>query len=105
MLSYDLGLDGDYESLYFWLDEKKAKECGSSVAFIKNYEYEDDLFDQIKKEISENVDIRPKDRIYIFHPKKSGGFKGKFVFGKRKRNPWEGYAFSDDGEVEDTFDE
>ena len=27
-LSYDLGVDGDYENLYAWLDHKEAKECG-----------------------------------------------------------------------------
>ena len=31
-LSYDLGIGGDYESLYSWLDNHEAKECGDSVA-------------------------------------------------------------------------
>ena len=33
-LSYDLGIRGDYESLYSWLDDHEAKECGDSVAFL-----------------------------------------------------------------------
>ncbi len=101
ILSYDLGIDGDYEGLYFWLDEKKARECGDSVAFIKDYEYKGDLIEHLKKEISKSVTIRKKDRIYVFHPKKEGGFKGSFLFGKRKKSPWAGYATDLEDIVED----
>ena len=38
-LSYDLGVRGDYEGMYSWLENHAAKECGSSVAFLKNYEF------------------------------------------------------------------
>ena len=31
-LSFDLGVSGDYEGTYAWLDDKSARECGSSVA-------------------------------------------------------------------------
>jgi hypothetical protein len=31
-LSFDLGVRGDYEALYEWLDALDAKECGDSVA-------------------------------------------------------------------------
>ena len=34
-LSYDLGIQGDYESLYQWLDSQGAIERGDSVAFFK----------------------------------------------------------------------
>ena len=37
-MSYDLGVKGDYEGLYAWLDDHDAKECGNSVAFLR-YEY------------------------------------------------------------------
>ena len=37
-LSYDLGVKGDYEGLYAWLDDHNAEECGNSVAFL-HYEY------------------------------------------------------------------
>lgn len=33
-LSYDLGAKGDYDGLYSWLDNHKAKECGDSIAYI-----------------------------------------------------------------------
>ena len=29
-ISYDLGIRGDYEGLYAWLDSHRAKECGDA---------------------------------------------------------------------------
>jgi hypothetical protein len=37
-LSFDLGIKGDYQSLYKWLDARKARECGDSVAYF-TFEY------------------------------------------------------------------
>jgi hypothetical protein len=31
-LSFDLGLQGNYEKLYEWLDDSDSLECGESVA-------------------------------------------------------------------------
>ncbi len=33
-LSYDLGIQGDYPSLYEWLDKHQAKECGDNFDII-----------------------------------------------------------------------
>ena len=33
-ISFDLGIRGDYENLYAWLDEHGAKECGDNFASI-----------------------------------------------------------------------
>ena len=33
-LSYDLGVRGDYEGLYAWLDKHQAKECGDNIAYF-----------------------------------------------------------------------
>lgn len=30
-ISYDLGVGGDYEGLYAWLDNNEATECGDSL--------------------------------------------------------------------------
>ena len=30
-ISFDLGVKGDYEGMYAWLDSKDAKECGDST--------------------------------------------------------------------------
>ncbi len=81
-LSYDLGLRGDYESLYEWLDEKGAEECGDSIAtFITGQSRE-----QLQHSLKGILAGSPKARVYII----SGGV-GKFVFGKRKAAPWTGY--------------
>ncbi len=63
-LSYDLGVGGDYEGLYTFLDTLGAKECGDSLAFFE-YEYESDLESELKKEIREKVSLNKDDRIYI----------------------------------------
>lgn len=34
-LSYDFGVKGDYESLYAWLDNHGAKECGNNSAALE----------------------------------------------------------------------
>lgn len=81
-LSFDLGLRGNYESLYTWLDSIGGKECGDNVAtFVTTKTH-----DEIKEEISKILE--DKARVYIID-KKNGG---KFILGKRKVAPWAGYA-------------
>ncbi len=63
-LSYDLGVGGDYEGLYTFLDTLGAKECGDSLAFFE-YEYESDLERELKDEIREKVNLNKNDRVYI----------------------------------------
>ena len=90
-LSYDLNSDGDYKSLYTWLDSHEAVECGDSLA---KFEYEvpetsdamefavklkQDLLNKIKLDLS-------KDRIYIIWDGKSA-----FLVGGRNKAPWAGY--------------
>ncbi len=81
-LSFDLGLRGNYEELYEWLDNMEAKECGDSVATFVT----DKTREEIKKELSEFLD--EKARVYIIDMKKGGGF----IRGKRKIAPWVGYG-------------
>jgi len=84
-LSFDLGLRGNYEDLYEWLDNMEAVECGDSLAtFVTNKNR-----DQITKELKKFLDNTA--RIYII-TKDQGKFVGKFVLGKRKRAPWVGYG-------------
>lgn len=100
-LSYDLGLKGDYENLYQFLDNYDAKECGDSIAFIKKFEYEDNFIKEFEKAISDTVDITNGNKIYlVYKDDGTGSVKGKFLFGKRKKAPWEGYAIDpgDSGE-------
>jgi len=84
-LSFDLGLHGDYDTLYGWLDQQGALECGDSVATFKSEKSRDLLV----KELKNLLDEKKNPRVYIVSMK-SGG---KFVMGRRKvRAPWTGYA-------------
>jgi len=91
-LSYDLGIRGDYESLYAWLDEHDAKECGDSVASF-HFEYERDLAEELRQSLENEVDITKKTRIYlIWFDVQKGKGQGRFLFGNRRSSPWVGYA-------------
>ena len=91
-ISYDIGVRGDYEGLYAWLDNKGAIECGDSLAFF-TYEADGDIIKSLKKEIEEAVEITKKMRIYvIYRDAETNKMKGKFVFGTRKAAPWTGCA-------------
>jgi hypothetical protein len=92
-LSYDLGVRGDYESLYFWLDEHKALECGDSIA---TFFWESGNAENIKLEIQESlqneINFKKTDRVYLVFQKENSNYTGSFIVGKRKSNPWEGYS-------------
>ena len=99
-LSYDLGIGGDYESLYSWLDDRKAKECGDNVACIM-FTYDGTLLETLKDELRNNISLDKKSRIYVAY-KDGQKRKGRFIFGRRKRAPWEGFGehleqFDDEG--------
>lgn len=92
-ISYDLGVKGDYEGLYSWLDNHKTKECGNSVAVLE-YDYTDALAEDIQKDLSQNVNLAKHDRVYIIWLE-DNKMKGKFLFGKRKAAPWSGYGYQE----------
>jgi len=91
-ISFELGIDGDYENLYRWLDAHNAVECGDNLAYIKKYQYNTDLLKEIKPDLKTNVKLRKKDRIYLLFKREDGAHAGRFIFGGRKPSPWEGYA-------------
>jgi hypothetical protein len=89
-LSYDLGVRGDYEGLYSWLDDHEAKECGDSLAYL-SYKYEDDLLASLKDDIEKSVALTKNARVYvIFHKAPTKKYVGSFLFGNRRSAPWEG---------------
>lgn len=114
LLSYDLGVDGDYKKLYKWLDANQAQECGDSVcmipfqfATITQMASDDDtrkalkeIYDSLKKA---EIEFRLNDRIYVssdFYWKGAKSLKGGFIVGKRKPNPWDGFAGTGEGNFE-----
>jgi len=83
-LSFDLGLQGDYESLYGWLDKQDARECGGNIATFVSKKTRD----QIAEEVLRILDKKKNPRIYIISLKQGG----KFISGKRTLATWTGYA-------------
>ena len=59
-ISFDLGVSGDYEGMYSWLDSHGAKERGDSLAFIKEYEAQRDLVAELKRDIKESVELNKR---------------------------------------------
>ncbi len=93
-LAYDLGLQGDYQGLYTWLDAHQAKECGDSLAAL-TYEHDGDLCAALKKDLQAAFDVNNKTRIYvIYRDTIKHSLKGQFLLGNRKAAPWTGFAIT-----------
>lgn len=91
-ISFDLGVQGDYEGLYTWRDGHQAKDCGDSLAFI-NYEHSGDLLRALSTDLKRSVTLGKRTRVYvIYREPKTAKMKGKFIFGGRKAPAWSGYA-------------
>ena len=101
-ISYDLGVRGDYEGMYAWLDQHKAKECGDSLALL-TYRYSGGvLVDALKADLGESVETNKRTRMYvIYHDDKTKKAKGHFLFGGRRIPPWAGVS----GQGQDEDDE
>ena len=93
-LSFDLGVSGDYEGMYAWLDEKEAKECGNSVACFW-CEHDGEVTDTIKTEIQDRISLNKRSRIYLAY-RDDSGLKGRFIVGRRKSPPWDGYGMQEE---------
>ncbi len=88
-LSYDC--DGEdcsnYDDIYHWLREHQSIECGNSVAFVQNYNYNGDFIEAITTEIKK---IPHLNRAYIMYRDDALKTYGKFIIGQRKNNnPWD----------------
>ena len=100
-LSFDLGVSGDYETMYAWLDEKEAKDCGSSVACFW-FEHDGDVAKTIKAEIEDRVSLNKRSRLYIVY-REQNRVKGRFIIGGRKSAPWDGYGIQEEYYDEQEF--
>jgi hypothetical protein len=88
-------LKGDYRGLFTWLDKMETEECGNNIGvFIRDFPSDkmNDIATLLKEEISGAVKLDPSDRIYVFMENENGDLRGRFLFGMRKRAPWEGFA-------------
>ncbi len=99
-LTYDLGVGGDYQNLYAWLDDHEAVDCGNNFAFLsmsyQNGMSDDDFMKAILRDIKSRVRLIPGNRIYIVRSfldeHNQVKTKGSFIYGKRKASPWEGFG-------------
>ena len=96
-IAYDLGVRGDYESLFQFLDSHNAKECGDNLAVMR-YEWKKDLIAELQKEIVQAVKFDGRGRVYLIYPGAKGSYKGRFLKGGRKIPPWTGFAMADSQE-------
>ena len=94
-LSYDLGLRGDYEPLYAWLDEFDAKDCGDSTATFTA----EATREEIAKKVTKVTGMRA--RLYLIGKNKAGKVTGGFIAGRRKAPPWTGLSSRRDKEEEE----
>jgi hypothetical protein len=102
-LNFDLGVRGNYEQLYAWLDNHKAKECGESAAYFR-YDYEGDLVTQLKGELETILGKDQRARVYVVYrvdgPDQEKKIKGHFLLGGRKSPPWAGFGSGDKQEID-----
>lgn len=91
-LSFDLGLRGDYEGLYAWLDRHKAKECGEGVAFLAYPHDGETLPTKLKADLKKSVTFDKRTRVYVIWRNKEQVMKGRFIVGSRRAAPWAGMA-------------
>ena len=95
-ISYDLGIDGDYDGLYRWLDAHEAVECGDSCASLLWSKAAGGIEHSIKLDLKKSVKLRNRDRIYLIFKDSQNKRKGDFIFGGRKKSaPWTGYTMSE----------
>jgi hypothetical protein len=91
-ICYDLGVRGNYDLLYEWLDQHDATDCGGNLAFLR-YEDNDSLVENITNEINDLLQDSRNVRVYlIYRDGKTKKVKGSFIMGARKAPPWSGYA-------------
>lgn len=101
IFNFDLGVRGEYDNLYIFLDSNKALDCGNSNCVFEyhfkglNLDYED-KFQQLKNGIETAVSLSKNDRIYAIVHNEEGVPRGKFLFGQRKTPIWDGYAKKDE---------
>jgi hypothetical protein len=90
-ISFDLGVSGDYEGMYAWLDSHAAKECGDNVALVQ-YDSHGDLVTELTEELHANVKITSRSRLYVVYRGDDTKIKGTWLVGSRRQAPWTGYG-------------
>lgn len=93
-ISFDLGIKGDYDGLFKWLDKQNAESCGINLATFE-FNYEKRYLSEVKDSLSSAVEFKRRDSIYLiwrFVDGRTSKVKGRFIIGDRKPAPWIGYS-------------
>lgn len=90
-ISFDLGVCGDFEGMYEFLDAHGAKECGDSLAGF-NHEFVSDLVAELTSDLKKAVEFQKRSRVYVIYLGNEGKLKGRFIIGNRKSPAWAGHA-------------
>jgi len=90
-VSFDLGIRGDFEGMYKFLDAHSAKECGNNLAVLK-YDAKSDVLQEVTKDLRKAIRRDKRTRVYVIHLDEKGKAKGRFVIGARKPPAWAGYS-------------
>ena len=83
-LTYDLGVKGDYQHLYAWLDDHKAIECGNNSAYFQldtQADNDKDLVEQLRRDLESKVTFQPGNRIYVIRKKEGEDGKRTVITG------------------------
>jgi len=102
-LCFDVGLTSSFERLFAWLDDHEASECGENIATFLH----DKSFEALAAELAGTVqkDNGRGTRLYLIgkmSPKdKKMGIYGRFIAGKRKASPWQGFGTASSAEESD----
>jgi hypothetical protein len=96
-LSFDLGIRGDYEGIFAFLDAHGAKECGDSLGAF-TYEFKNDLVADLTKDLKKTITFDKRSRVYVIYAGDDGKIKGRFLLGRRRSPPWAGRAPSQEVE-------
>lgn len=91
-LSFDLGLRGDHQGMYAWLDSHSARECGDGLAVL-NYTHDGEtLPDRLKADLQKSVKFDQRSRVYVIWRDNKQLIKGRFILGSRRAAAWVGMA-------------
>ena len=96
-LSFDLGLQSDYQGLYSWLDKFQALQCGSrSLAYFDfpiNLKSPSpiEIFNAVQEDLFKSFTPIQGDSLYLVFPDADGSTKGVYLYGNRKTAPWNGF--------------
>lgn len=87
-IGFDLGLIGEFEPLYEWLDQQGADECGYGLATFETRQSDDAILRELRA-----LKLAAGIRLYFIRKTEEGAVRGTFVRGgRRTRAPWHGSA-------------